>query len=113
MLDRVPTGSSGSSDRSGSSVDAGSGTTMRDELAGARRVVVKVGSSSLTTAEGGIDPQRIEQLVGVLARRGWPPARLSWSHPAPSQPACHRSDSRRARATSQLSKRLPQSVRVC
>ena len=26
----------------------------------ARRVVVKVGSSSLTTAEGGIDPQRIE-----------------------------------------------------
>jgi len=40
---------------------------MRDELAGARRVVVKVGSSSLTTAEGGIDPRRIEQLVGVLA----------------------------------------------
>jgi glutamate 5-kinase len=40
---------------------------MRDELATARRVVVKVGSSSLTTAEGGIDPQRIEQLVGVLA----------------------------------------------
>jgi glutamate 5-kinase len=41
---------------------------MREELATARRVVVKVGSSSLTTAEGGIDPQRIEQLVGVLAR---------------------------------------------
>ena len=40
---------------------------MRDELRTARRVVVKVGSSSLTTAEGGIDPQRIEQLVGVLA----------------------------------------------
>jgi glutamate 5-kinase len=40
---------------------------MRDELRTARRVVVKVGSSSLTTAEGGIDPQRIEQLVGALA----------------------------------------------
>ncbi|HET8915552.1 MAG TPA: glutamate 5-kinase, partial [Propionibacteriaceae bacterium] len=40
---------------------------MRDELRTARRVVVKVGSSSLTTAEGGIDPQQIEQLVGVLA----------------------------------------------
>ena len=42
-------------------------TTMREELGTARRVVVKVGSSSLTTAEGGIDPRRIEQLVGVLA----------------------------------------------
>ena len=41
---------------------------MRDDLAHARRVVIKVGSSSLTTADGGIDPQRIEQLVGVLAR---------------------------------------------
>src|SRR5215218_360123 len=40
--------------------------TMREELATARRVVVKVGSSSLTTAEAGIDPQRIEQLVSVL-----------------------------------------------
>jgi glutamate 5-kinase len=43
-------------------------STMRDELSAARRIVVKVGSSSLTTAEGGIDPERIEQLVGVLAR---------------------------------------------
>jgi glutamate 5-kinase len=41
---------------------------MREEVAGARRVVVKVGSSSLTTGAGGIDPQRIEQLVWVLAR---------------------------------------------
>jgi glutamate 5-kinase len=41
---------------------------MREELAAARRVVVKVGSSSLTTADGGIDPQRIEHLAGVLAR---------------------------------------------
>jgi glutamate 5-kinase len=42
--------------------------TMREELAAARRVVVKVGSSSLTTADGGIDPHRIEELVGALAR---------------------------------------------
>lgn len=41
--------------------------TMREELESARRVVVKVGSSSLTTAAGGIDPQRISQLVAVLA----------------------------------------------
>ena len=34
---------------------------------GARRVVVKVGSSSLTTAAGGIDPARVRQLVEVLA----------------------------------------------
>jgi glutamate 5-kinase len=39
----------------------------------ARRVVVKVGSSSLTTAAGGIDPERLAALVDVLAavrRRG-------------------------------------------
>ena len=33
----------------------------------ARRVVVKVGSSSLTTASGGIDPERMSALVDVLA----------------------------------------------
>src|SRR4029453_6198980 len=39
----------------------------REGVGGPRRVVVKVGSSSLTTAEGGIDPPRIGQLVAVLA----------------------------------------------
>ena len=34
----------------------------------ARRVVVKVGSSSLTTAAGGIDPDRIRDLVDARAR---------------------------------------------
>jgi len=34
---------------------------------GARRVVVKVGSSSLTTTAGGLDPQRLDALVDVLA----------------------------------------------
>jgi glutamate 5-kinase len=38
-----------------------------DRVAAARRVVVKVGSSSLTTAEGGIDPERVRRLVAVLA----------------------------------------------
>ncbi|MCX6395575.1 MAG: glutamate 5-kinase [Propionibacteriales bacterium] len=39
----------------------------RDAVTGARRVVVKVGSSSLTTAAGGIDPERISALVDSLA----------------------------------------------
>jgi glutamate 5-kinase len=39
----------------------------RASVAAARRVVVKVGSSSLTTAAGGIDPQRVRQLVDSLA----------------------------------------------
>ena len=40
----------------------------RSALVGqARRVVVKVGSSSLTTAGGGIDPSRIRGLADVLA----------------------------------------------
>ncbi|MGZ4436783.1 MAG: glutamate 5-kinase [Nocardioides sp.] len=41
--------------------------TTRDTVSGAARVVVKVGSSSLTTAEGGIDPDRVRALVGALA----------------------------------------------
>ena len=40
---------------------------MRTEVTGAGRVVVKVGSSSLTTAAGGIDPDRLRALVDVLA----------------------------------------------
>lgn len=39
----------------------------REVVAGARRIVVKVGSSSLTTAAGGIDPDRVSSLVDVLA----------------------------------------------
>ena len=41
--------------------------TRQDTVLGARRVVVKVGSSSLTTAEGGIDPARVSALVDTLA----------------------------------------------
>ena len=39
----------------------------RAEVTAARRVVVKVGSSSLTTASGGLDPERLRRLVDALA----------------------------------------------
>jgi glutamate 5-kinase len=38
----------------------------RPEIGGARRVVVKVGSSSLTTLPGGLDTERLAALVDVL-----------------------------------------------
>ncbi len=41
--------------------------TREQILASARRVVVKVGSSSLTTAVGGLDPARVDALVDALA----------------------------------------------
>jgi glutamate 5-kinase len=41
--------------------------TQRREVADAHRVVVKVGSSSLTTAAGGIDPERVRALVDAIA----------------------------------------------
>lgn len=39
----------------------------RTEVLDAKRVVVKVGSSSLTTAAGGLDPDRLSALVDALA----------------------------------------------
>ncbi|QIK68401.1 glutamate 5-kinase [Nocardioides sp. HDW12B] len=39
----------------------------RAAVVSARRVVVKVGSSSLTTAAGGLDPERLTALVDTLA----------------------------------------------
>ncbi|RZU30911.1 glutamate 5-kinase [Blastococcus saxobsidens] len=42
-------------------------TAARPEIAGAGRVVVKVGSSSLTTLAGGLDADRLTALVDVLA----------------------------------------------
>ena len=38
----------------------------REVVTSAARVVVKVGSSSLTTAAGGIDPDRVRLLVDSL-----------------------------------------------
>ena len=40
----------------------------REAVVLARRIVVKVGSSSLTTAAGGLDADRVDALVDVLAR---------------------------------------------
>lgn len=42
-------------------------STRRQLVGSAHRVVVKVGSSSLTTAAGGIDPERVRRLVDTLA----------------------------------------------
>jgi glutamate 5-kinase len=42
-------------------------TQRRTDVASARRIVVKVGSSSLTTAAGGLDSVRVRDLVDVLA----------------------------------------------
>ncbi len=42
----------------------------RREVLEARRIVVKVGSSSLTTAAGGLDADRVDALVDVLAKHG-------------------------------------------
>jgi glutamate 5-kinase len=44
-----------------------SGQVERPEIGGAHRIVVKIGSSSLTTPTGGIDPGRIQGLVDTLA----------------------------------------------
>jgi glutamate 5-kinase len=43
------------------------GVYVRDEVATARRVVVKVGSSSLSSTEGGLDHVRVDALVDALA----------------------------------------------
>jgi glutamate 5-kinase len=42
----------------------------REAIAAAQRLVVKVGSSSLTTAAGGLDGARLDALVDALAARG-------------------------------------------
>ncbi|MFE6597000.1 glutamate 5-kinase [Streptomyces albidoflavus] len=43
-------------------------SAARQGVAQARRIVVKVGSSSLTTASGGLDADRVDALVDVLAK---------------------------------------------
>ena len=43
--------------------------TVREAVIEARRIVVKVGSSSLTTAAGGLDRTRVDALVEALATR--------------------------------------------
>ncbi|MFI6157332.1 glutamate 5-kinase [Kitasatospora sp. NPDC051170] len=41
---------------------------LREEVLTARRIVVKVGSSSLTTAAGGLDADRVDALVDAIAK---------------------------------------------
>src|SRR5699024_6145499 len=41
--------------------------TIHDRWQIVSRIVVKVGSSSLTTAEGGLDPDRVHALVDAIA----------------------------------------------
>ncbi|MCX4778361.1 glutamate 5-kinase [Streptomyces sp. NBC_01264] len=43
-------------------------SAARQDVLDARRIVVKVGSSSLTTAQGGLDADRVDALVDVLAK---------------------------------------------
>jgi glutamate 5-kinase len=50
-------------------VEQGVRVSPRELVVAARRVVVKVGSSSLTTAEGGLDPARLDALVDAVAAR--------------------------------------------
>ncbi|MDP9780049.1 glutamate 5-kinase [Nakamurella flavida] len=49
--------------------DAGAERATRQAVGRARVVVVKVGSSSLTTALGGLDPSRLDGLVDAVAGR--------------------------------------------
>lgn len=60
--------------RTEQTVTQGEGQERR-AVAEARRVVVKVGSSSLTTAAGGLDADRVDALVDVLATHAARPDR--------------------------------------
>src|SRR6056297_939672 len=42
---------------------------VREAIASAHRIVVKIGSSSLTADSGGVDEQRVDALIGALAQR--------------------------------------------
>ena len=44
-------------------------SATRQAVAGAQRIVVKIGSSALTTAEGGLDAERLAALVDTVAKR--------------------------------------------
>ena len=41
----------------------------RDSIRDARRVVVKIGSSSITAPQGGVDLYQLQALTGVIAKR--------------------------------------------
>jgi len=41
---------------------------LRNKIAQAKRIVIKIGSSSLTTAAGGIDEKRVDLIVEAVAK---------------------------------------------
>jgi len=45
------------------------GVSPRQAVASAERLVVKIGSSSLTESGGGLDPDRVDSLAGIIAER--------------------------------------------
>ena len=72
--------------RQNSPVRGDTGTNGRAGLASARRVVVKVGSSSLATPAGGLDPARLGALVDALATAGAEPRDFTPGDPAAARP---------------------------
>lgn len=61
--------SSGDTTREADTADSGDTSDPRQDVALAKRIVVKVGSSSLTTSGGRIDVDRLNRLVDVLAEQ--------------------------------------------
>ncbi len=84
---------------------------VRDAVTAARRVVVKIGSSSLTTATGGLDDGRVDALVDALGLRAATAARWCWSPPARSPPASPHSGCPGDRATWPPSRPTPAAAR--
>jgi len=41
---------------------------LRNQISNSKRIVVKIGSSSITTAQGGIDEEKINQIVKAIAK---------------------------------------------
>ena len=44
-------------------------TSLREEIAAARRIVVKLGTSSLVDAAGVLDPAKIDRIVDAIEHR--------------------------------------------
>ncbi len=85
-------GSADDPDRTESDRPGMTGHPRREQVASARRVVVKVGSSSLTTAAGGIDPARVRRARRrTRGARGRAAPRSSWSRRVRSRPDWPRS----------------------
>jgi len=54
---------------SGSLSSMAAAKSVRDAVESAHRIVVKIGSSSLTSPEGGVDPARVQRLADAVAQR--------------------------------------------